>query len=63
MTGRMGLVKHQATTKAKITPSNFKSKKQQYLADIFFIVFIEEIPVELIINWDQTGIKYVPISN
>ena len=61
--GRMGLVKRQATTKAKITPSNFESKKQQYLADICSIVFIEEIPAELIINWDQTGVKYVPVSN
>ena len=24
---------------------------------------MEEIPDDLIINWDQTGIKYVPVSN
>ena len=23
---------------------------------------MEEIPDELVINWDQTGIKYVPVS-
>ena len=24
---------------------------------------MEEIPDDLMINWDQTGIKYVPVSN
>ena len=24
---------------------------------------MEEIPSDLIINWDQTGIKYIPVSN
>ena len=61
--GRMGLVKHQATTKAKVTPSNFEKVKQQGLVDIHFFVFIEEIPDNLIINWDQTGVKYVPVFN
>ena len=27
------------------------------------IVAIEEVPPCLVINWDQTGIKYVPVSN
>lgn len=52
---RMGLVKCQAATKAKVTPSNFGKVKQQYLADIPSFVFIEEIPDDLIINWDQTS--------
>ena len=61
--GRMGLVKRQATTKAKVTPTNFRSVKKQYLADIRSIVFIEDISADLIINWDQTGVKYVPVAN
>ena len=24
---------------------------------------LEDIPIELVINWDQTGIYYVPVSN
>ena len=36
--------------------------KQQYLAHIRSFVFIE-VHDELIINWDQTGVKYVPVSN
>ena len=59
----MGLVKHQATTKAKVTPSNFEKVRQQYLADIPSFVFTEEIPDDLIINWDQTGVKYSPVLN
>ena len=61
--GRMGLVKRQGMTKAKVTPSNCENVKQQYLADICSLVFVEEIPADLIINWDQTGVKYVPVSN
>lgn len=60
---RVGLVKHQATTKAKVTPSNFENMKQQCLADTCSLVFIEEIPDNLIIHWDQTGLKYVPVWN
>ena len=35
----------------------------QYLNDIRTVVTLEEIPMELIINWDQTPIKFVPVSN
>ena len=30
---------------------------------IFLIVGLEDIPPELVLNWDQTGIKLVPVSN
>ena len=36
--------------------------KQQFLLDIKAAVEIEEIPKDLILNWDQTGINYVPVS-
>lgn len=26
-------------------------------------MMLEDIPIELVINWDQTGIYYVPVSN
>ena len=61
--GRMGLVKRQATTKAKVSPSNFAILKHQFLDDIRSVAMIDEIPQDLIINWDQTGVKYVPVSN
>jgi len=26
-------------------------------------VLVEEIPDSLVLNWDQTGIHYIPVSN
>ena len=31
--------------------------------DIKAIVTLEDIPLDLIINWDQTGMHYVPVSS
>ena len=59
---RMGYVKRKATTKAKVSPVLFAGMKAQFLSDIRTVVVMESIPPELIINWDQTGIKYVPVS-
>ena len=59
----MGLVKRQGTTKAKVNPENFETLKKQYLADIRTKVYMEDVPADLIINWDHTGLKYVPVSN
>ena len=36
--------------------------KAQFVFDIQAIVEMEEIPPDLIINWDHTGIHYVPVS-
>ena len=36
--------------------------KSQFLSDINALVEMEEIPTAAIINWDHTGIKYVPIG-
>lgn len=59
---RIGFVKRRATTKFKLTPGQFDSLKAQFLADICTVASMEGIPQELIINWDQTGVKYVPVS-
>lgn len=55
-------MKRKATTKSKITIPNFEIVKQQFLLDVKAVVELEEIPSDLIINWDQTGINYVPVS-
>lgn len=63
--GKMDFVKRKkrkATTKSKITVTNFDILKEQFLLDIKVVVEMEEIPSDLIINWDQTGINYVPVS-
>ena len=60
---RMGYVNRKASSKAKITVENLASLKEQYLFDIRDVVDMEEIPHDLIINWDQTAVHYVPVSN
>ena len=60
---RMGMVKRKACSKNKINPDHFESLKEQFLLDIKQTVELEEIPHELIINWDQTAIHYVPSSS
>ena len=60
---RIGFVKRKGTTKAKVSIENFEVLKEQFLFDIKCIVDIHEIPPTLIINWDQTGIHYVPVGS
>ena len=56
-------VKRKATTKkCKITVSKFDELKDNFLMDIKAIVTMEEVPNEMILNWDQTAIKYIPVS-
>ena len=59
----MNFVKRKATTaKSKHSNADFVRMKQQFLADVVTTVEMEEIPAELILNWDQTAIKIVPSS-
>ena len=60
---RMGFVKRRGTTKAKVDVKNFDEVKQQFLLDNKAVCEMEEIPFDLIINWDQTGIHYVPVGS
>ena len=60
---RMGFVKRRASTKAKVSVTEFKQFKVQFIFDIRAIIEMEEIPEDLVINWDQTGINYVPVSS
>ena len=59
---RMGLVKRRASTIAEVTPKDFNRLKAQFLFDVTVVIEMEEIPPQLVINWDQTGIYYVPVS-
>ena len=59
----MGYVKCTASTKAKVSIHNFDAVKTQFLLDIQAVGEIEEIPHNLVINWDQTGIHYVPVGS
>ena len=59
----MGFVKRGASTKAKFSIENFEQVMLQFLLDIRAVVEMEEIPFDLFINWDQTGIHYVPVGS
>lgn len=61
---RMKFVQRKATTsKGKHTVTNFTQLKEAFLDDVVEAVTMEDIPAELILNWDQTGIKLVPCSS
>ena len=59
---RMGYVKRKATSKAKVTVENFDELKESYLLEIKHVVEMDEIPLDLIVNFDQTGLNFVPVS-
>ena len=59
---RMGLVKRKANSKVKITAEDFDELTEHFLCSISAIVLMEEIPSALILNWDHTALKYVPVS-
>ena len=60
---RMQFVKRRGTTKAKVRPSDFQALQSQFLDDIRTVVMFEGIPAKLILNWDHTGLNYVPLSS
>ena len=58
---RMKFVKRKVTTsKNKHSCADLAQLKEQFLSDVVTTVEMEEIPPELILNWDLTGIKIVP---
>ena len=58
----MGYIKRRANSKSKVLPQDFKDIKEQYLFNVKSIVLMEDIPQEMILNWDQVGMKIVPSS-
>ena len=42
---------------------DFTSMKKIFLNDLIATVEMKEIPLQLIFNWDQTGIKLVPSTS
>ena len=56
-------MKRKANTKAKICPDGLQLLKSNFLSDIAAVVQLEEVPPSLVINWDHTGLKYVPVSS
>ena len=59
---RMNFVKRRGSSTAKMTVTNFEAVKEQFVLDVNAVVEMEDIPPELVFNWDQTGISVVPGS-
>ena len=59
---RMSYVKRKGCSAKKLQVHDFEGVKQQFLIDIRAVVTLEEIPKDLILNWDHTGLKIVPTS-
>ena len=60
---RMRYVKRKACSKAKVDVDHFEELKAEFLLEIKSIVNMDAIPAELVINFDQTALNYVPISH
>jgi len=60
---RMNMVKRKGTTSKKtFVVENFTQEKDKYLKSIKSKVEMYKITPELVINWDETGINIVPVS-
>lgn len=57
---RMGYVKRKCSNAGKMSVARFEELKEEFLADVQAEVLMNDIPKELIFNWDQTGLQFVP---
>ena len=60
---RMGYVKRKFSTSGKISSSQFEESKEIFLADLAVEVVMNEIPWDVIINWDQTALSIIPTGD
>ena len=59
----MKFVKRKVTTaKSKHSKVDLVELKRQFLEDVVTTVKMDEIPVQMILDWDQTAVKIVPSS-
>ena len=59
---RMNFTKRRATTKSNPPTGDLVEIKRSFLAKVLETVGMNDIPPELIFNWDQTGINLVPTA-
>ena len=58
----MDFTKRRVTTKSNSPQDNLEEVKATFLSEIVETVDMNDIPPELIFNWDQTGINLVPTA-
>ena len=57
---RMNFTKRRGSTKSGMAPDNFEKVKETFLSEMTETVEMNDIPGDLIFNWDQTEINLVP---
>ena len=57
-----GLSRDRSLQKLNFSVDEFEEHKLQFFFDTKAIIKMEDIPESLIINWDHTGIHYVPVG-
>ena len=57
---QVGYVKRKCSNAGKVSVERFEELKDEFLADIKAEVVMNDIPIELVFNWDQTGVQLVP---
>ncbi len=60
---RMGYVHRKGTKAGRKLPNDFPTIKEEYLRNIQSIVKEHNIPDELIVNFDQTGVSIIPVDD
>ena len=58
--GRMGYVKRKCSNAGKVTYAHFEELKKDFLVDVKAELLMNDIPRDLVFNWDQTAIQLVP---
>ena len=59
---RMNFAKRKSSNAGKLLPVEFNLQKEHFLNDICAEVIMNNIPENLILNWDHTSIHLVPVS-
>lgn len=60
---RMNFVKRRGSTACKTEIENFPELKENFLCRIRQAVSEDDIPPQLVINWDHAGLNVIPVSN
>ena len=59
---RMNFTKRRASTKFGHPADELQKEKETFLSQVLDAVGLNDIPQELIFNWDKTGIDLVPTA-
>ena len=59
---RMNFTKRRVSTKSTDPSRNIEDVKKEFLGELIQAVELNEVPLDLIFNWDQTAISLVPSS-